>query len=305
MPCTTPPSSRRLASCCPVCSDMGCPTRASSAAKGLSRCGDTCTWTSPAPPRTVAPCAFLWRRTALLEAPAPVRRAPRPAVARVSTPGPHASALRRLRGAQAAPSAPPARSVNRAPARCPAPSRASSAATLVRERTDATAPAARVAAACAELPRWRVRPASGRHVLQLRASGGHPVGTETSKNPSVQSPPLPQSAARLGDVLLVLDASNKLVNAPGRLRRPARGEQQLRAAPSQFIVRDRCIYILNSTDNTIQVLRRDRGSHPQRAGARFPSITFSDIGNVPFGANITVRHGAASRGLWITLYMAT
>ncbi|AGC42316.1 hypothetical protein MYSTI_00967 [Myxococcus stipitatus DSM 14675] len=139
-------------------------------------------------------------------------------------------------------------------------------------------------------------------------NSGQVVGIQSGtdfKGPSVQVASSPQSAARLSDVLLVLDSANKLVQARlgdyGVL--PARNDTG--RAPNQFIVRDPLIYILNSTDNTIQVLRRDEAAIPGAPpGARFPDgITFSDIGNVPFGANTNPFAMALLREeLWITLY---
>ncbi|WP_338870659.1 MXAN_6577-like cysteine-rich protein [Myxococcus stipitatus] len=137
---------------------------------------------------------------------------------------------------------------------------------------------------------------------------GQVVGIQSGtdfKGPNAQVASSPQSAARMSDVLMVLDGARKLVQTRlgdyGVL--PTRNDTG--RAPNQVIVRDPYLYILNSSDNTLQVLRRDEEPVPGAApGSRFPDgITLTDVGSVSFGAN-TNPFGMTVLGdeLWVTLY---
>ena len=111
---------------------------------------------------------------------------------------------------------------------------------------------------------------------------GIPADTD-AKGPAVAVGSGPQSLARLADVLLVLDASQGLLQA----RLPDYGALPVRTAtglvPNQVLVRDPFVFVLNSTSNTLQVLRRGEASSP---GAGFPEgLTLTNVGSVNFGAN--------------------
>lgn len=117
---------------------------------------------------------------------------------------------------------------------------------------------------------------------------GQVVGIQAGpdvKGPSVAVGTSPQTVARLQDELLVLDASMRLLQARlsdyGEL--PARNTTGL--VPNHLLVRDPYVFILNSTSNTLQVLRRDEEPGPG-PGPRFPDgITLTNVGSVNFGAN--------------------
>ncbi len=130
---------------------------------------------------------------------------------------------------------------------------------------------------------------------------GLQVGSDV-KGPGVAVGTSPQSVARMRDVLLVLDASMRLLQARltdyGTL--PARNTTGL--VPNQLLVRDPYVFILNSTSNTLQVLRRDEepSSGP---GPRFPDgITLTDVASVNFGEN-TNPYGFTELGsdVYVTL----
>ena len=113
---------------------------------------------------------------------------------------------------------------------------------------------------------------------------GLQVGSDV-KGPGVAVGTSPQTVARMQDVLLVLDTSMRLLQARlsdyGML--PARNTTGL--VPNHLLVRDPYVFILNSTSNTLQVLRRDEepSSEP---GPRFPDgITLTNVASVNFGEN--------------------
>ncbi len=134
---------------------------------------------------------------------------------------------------------------------------------------------------------------------------GQVVGIQSGsdvKGPGVAVGTSPQSVARMQDELLVLDASMRLLQARltdyGEL--PARNTTGL--VPNHLLVRDPYVFILNSTSNTLQVLRRDEepGSGP---GPRFPDgITLTDVASVNFGEN-TNPYGFTELGsdVYVTL----
>ncbi|PTL81363.1 MXAN_6577-like cysteine-rich protein [Vitiosangium sp. GDMCC 1.1324] len=127
---------------------------------------------------------------------------------------------------------------------------------------------------------------------------GQVVGIQAGSD--VKGPPMavgtnPQTVARMQDVLLVLDSSTRLLQARlvdyGEL--PARNTTGL--VPNHLLVQDPYVFILNSTSNTLQVLRRDEepSSDP---GPRFPDgITLTNVGSVNFGAN-TNPYGFTLKG---------
>jgi DNA-binding beta-propeller fold protein YncE len=127
---------------------------------------------------------------------------------------------------------------------------------------------------------------------------GQVVGLQAGpdvKGPGVAVGTSPQSVARMQDVLLVMDASMRLLQA----RLSDYGELQARnttgLVPNHLLVQDPYVFILNSTSNTLQVLRRDEAP-AGGPGPRFPDgITLTNVGSVNFGAN-TNPYGFTLRG---------
>jgi stigma-specific protein Stig1 len=117
---------------------------------------------------------------------------------------------------------------------------------------------------------------------------GQVVGIQAGpdvKGPSVAVGTSPQTVARMQDVLLVLDASMRLRQARlsdyGEL--PAWNATGL--VPNHLLVREPYVFVLNSTSNTLQVLRRG-GEPAGGTGPRYPNgIPLTDVGSVNFGAN--------------------
>ena len=117
---------------------------------------------------------------------------------------------------------------------------------------------------------------------------GQVVGIQAGadvRGPSAAVGTSPQSLARMQDVLLVLDASTLLRQARlsdyGEL--PARTPTGL--VPNQVLVREPFVFVLNSTSNTLQVLRRE-GEPAPGPGPRFPQgIPLTNVGSVNFGPN--------------------
>ncbi|WNG50793.1 hypothetical protein F0U60_46700 [Archangium minus] len=105
------------------------------------------------------------------------------------------------------------------------------------------------------------------------------------KGPAMAVGTSPLTVARMQDVLLVLDASSRLLQA----RLTDYGELQARnttgQVPNHLLVEEPYVYILNSTSNTLQVLQREeKSSFDHRP--QFPhGITLTDVGSVNFGAN--------------------
>jgi len=134
---------------------------------------------------------------------------------------------------------------------------------------------------------------------------GQVVGIQAGpdvKGPNVAVGTSPQTVAPLQDVLLVLDTSMRLLQARlsdyGVL--PARNTTGL--VPNHLLVRDPYVLILNSTSNTLQVLRRDEepASGP---GPRFADgITLTNVASVNFGEN-TNPYGFTELGpdVYVTL----
>lgn len=136
---------------------------------------------------------------------------------------------------------------------------------------------------------------------------GQVVGIQSAsdfKGPNVQLGDRPFTAARMQDVLLVVDAAKKLREA--RLadyatlpEAPATGD-----APNQVLVGDPYVYVLNSGSNTLLVLQRKTEPGPLTEGTRFPQgLGLEPVASVDFGAN-TNPFGMARFGtdLWVTLY---
>ena len=117
---------------------------------------------------------------------------------------------------------------------------------------------------------------------------GQVVGLPASadaRGPSVAVGTSPQALGVMQDVLLVLDASTVLRQA----RLSDYGELPARTAtglvPNQVRVREPYVFILNSTSNTLQVLRRD-GAPVPGPGPRFPQgLALTNVGSVNLGAN--------------------
>jgi hypothetical protein len=117
---------------------------------------------------------------------------------------------------------------------------------------------------------------------------GQVVGLPASadaRGPAVAVGTSPQALALMQDVLLVLDASTVLRQA----RLSDYGELPARTAtglvPNQVRVREPYVFILNSTSNTLQVLRRD-GEPASGPGPRFPQgLALTNVGSVNLGAN--------------------
>ncbi len=119
-------------------------------------------------------------------------------------------------------------------------------------------------------------------------NSGQLVGLQAGpdvKGPAVAVGTFPQSLARMQDVLLVLDASMRLrqVRLSDFAELPASDATGL--VPNHLVVRDPYVFIVNSTSNTLQVLRRE-GEPSPGPGPRFPEgIPLTDVGSVNFGAN--------------------
>ncbi|MBM7113358.1 MXAN_6577-like cysteine-rich protein [Archangium primigenium] len=134
---------------------------------------------------------------------------------------------------------------------------------------------------------------------------GLQAGTDV-RGPSAAVGTSPQALAPMQDVLLVLDASMLLRQARlsdyGEL--PARTPTGL--VPNQVRVREPYVYVLNSTSNTLQVLRRD-GEPAPAPGPRFPQgIPLVNVGSVNLGANtnpyaFTLEDTAAGPDAYVTL----
>lgn len=117
---------------------------------------------------------------------------------------------------------------------------------------------------------------------------GQVVGIQAGsdvKGPAMAVGTSPLTVARLRDVLLVLDASMRLLQA----RLIDYGELEARnttgLVPNHLLVQDPYVYILNSTSNTLQILQHKEdpssGYSPQ-----FPKgVTLTNVGSVNFGAN--------------------
>lgn len=117
---------------------------------------------------------------------------------------------------------------------------------------------------------------------------GQVVGIQAGadvRGPAVRVGTSPVALSLMQDVLLVVDVSSRLLQARlsdyGEL--PAR--TQTGQVPNQVLVREPFVYVLNSTSNTLQVLRRDGEPAPD-PGPRFPTgIPLTNVGSVNFGAN--------------------
>ncbi|MET0404178.1 MAG: MXAN_6577-like cysteine-rich protein [Cystobacter sp.] len=113
---------------------------------------------------------------------------------------------------------------------------------------------------------------------------GIQAGTDV-KGPAVGVGTAPISLATLQDVLLVVDVSSRLLQA----RLSDYGELPARTAtglvPNQVLTREPFVFVINSTSNTLQVLRRE-GAPAPGPGPRFPSgLTLTNVGSVNFGGN--------------------
>ena len=115
----------------------------------------------------------------------------------------------------------------------------------------------------------------------------------------------PQTVARMQDVLVVVDGLSRKLR---QLRLDDFGalpeEDTAGAAPNQLLAADPYLYVLNSSSNTLQVLRRTR--EPLAApegGTRFPQgLGLEPVGELDLGPNTNpyamARLGAS---LWVTL----
>ncbi len=133
---------------------------------------------------------------------------------------------------------------------------------------------------------------------------GLQAGTDL-KGPNVAIGDLPQSVARMQDLLLVLDAATKLRQA--RLTDYMSLEEAVDtgSSPNQVLVVEPFVYVLNSTSNTLLVF--ERKAQPLATpvnGTRFPEgLGLEPVASVDFGAN-TNPFAMAQLGseLWVTLY---
>ncbi|MDY7227562.1 MXAN_6577-like cysteine-rich protein [Hyalangium rubrum] len=136
---------------------------------------------------------------------------------------------------------------------------------------------------------------------------GQVVGLQAGadiKGPNVAIGELPQSVARMQDVLLVLDAAKrvreaKLVDYAALPGAPATGD-----APNQMLVDDPYVYVINSLSNTLLVFRRQAEPGTLTDGTRFPQgLQLQPVASVDFGAN-TNPFAMAKLGtdLWVSLY---
>ena len=106
---------------------------------------------------------------------------------------------------------------------------------------------------------------------------GLQAGTD-ARGPAVAVGTNPQSVARMREALLVLDASSRLLQArlTDYATLPVRNATGL--VPNQVLVREPFVFILNSTSNTLQVLRLDAESPTE-------GLTLTDVGSFNFGEN--------------------
>ncbi|WP_224244613.1 hypothetical protein [Hyalangium gracile] len=138
---------------------------------------------------------------------------------------------------------------------------------------------------------------------------GQVVGIQSGSDLKGPNRPLgerPQSVAAMQDVLLVLDAANKLRQARLSDYAPLPGVPALDTgvAPNQLLVEDPYVYVLNSTSNTLLVFQRKTEPGPLTDGTRFPQgLGLTPVASVDFGAN-TNPFAMARIGseLWVTLY---
>ena len=125
---------------------------------------------------------------------------------------------------------------------------------------------------------------------------GIQVGTD-ARGPGTAVGVYPQSVARMQDVLLVLDAATRLrqVRLADHEVLPAQNATAL--VPNQLVVRDPYVLILNSSSNTLQVLRRDARPRPAEG------LLLTDVASVNFGPN-TNPYALAELGsdVFVTLY---
>ncbi|ADO75149.1 MXAN_6577-like cysteine-rich protein [Stigmatella aurantiaca] len=133
---------------------------------------------------------------------------------------------------------------------------------------------------------------------------GLQAGTDL-KGPNAAIGERPQTVTRMQDVLLVLDAAKRVREARlsdyGTLAEaPETGN-----APNQLLVDEPYVYVINSTSNTLLVLRRRaEPTTPSREGTRFPNgLGLEPVASVDFGAN-TNPFAMAKLGtdLWVALY---
>jgi hypothetical protein len=132
---------------------------------------------------------------------------------------------------------------------------------------------------------------------------GIQAGTDL-KGPNKLIGDRPQSVARMQDVLLVLDAAKKLREARLVDYEALPGAPATDDAPNQVLVEDPFVFVLNSTSNTLLVLRREAEAGALTHGTRFPQgLRLEPVSRVNFGAN-TNPFGMARLGseLWVTLY---
>jgi hypothetical protein len=139
-------------------------------------------------------------------------------------------------------------------------------------------------------------------------NSGQVVGIRSGvdiKGPGTPVSSSPQTVARMSDVLLVLDSTQKLAQVRLSDYGALPAQNATGRVPNQVIVRDPYVYVINSIDNVLQVLRRDEEPTPGGTGSpRFPDgITLTNVASLDFGAN-TNPFAMTELGseLWVTLY---
>jgi DNA-binding beta-propeller fold protein YncE len=114
----------------------------------------------------------------------------------------------------------------------------------------------------------------------------------------------PQSVAAMQDVLLVLDLAKKLREARLVDYATLPADVNTDEGPNQVLVEDPYVYVLNSSDNTLQVFQRKKEPGTLTEGTRFPQgLGLEVVATVNFGAS-TNPFAMARLGtdLWVTLY---
>jgi hypothetical protein len=139
-------------------------------------------------------------------------------------------------------------------------------------------------------------------------NAGQLVGVQAQTALSGRRTPVgsnPQTVARMQDVLVVADGLDRKLRQV-RLSdfRALPEEDATGASPNQLLAADPYLYVLNSTSNTLQVLRRTKEPLPEpQDGTRFPQgLGLEPVDELAFGAN-TNPYAMARLGdtLWVTL----
>ncbi|MBF5041932.1 hypothetical protein FGE12_05975 [Aggregicoccus sp. 17bor-14] len=162
--------------------------------------------------------------------------------------------------------------------------------------------------ACLAAPEACAGGVCGYDVVATCFNAGQVVGVQAEAALRGRRTPVgsnPQTVARLQDVLVVVDGLSR------KLRQVRLGdfsalpeEDSAGAAPNQLLAADPYLYVLNSTSNTLQVLKRTR--EPLAApegGTRFPQgLGLETVDELNFGPN-TNPYAMAPLGdaLWVSL----